>query len=142
MEPSSSFANGLLEPVVRLGIPALYVALAWLLYVRYGRVALFVWWISASVLLGYLWYRNTCSQPMTCDVGGADSRFLTGSPYYFFHYFPFLSAVILLAFGAATLVVMRRHRPGAHLSRWPTTILLGWAAAVLTVAATVLVLHV
>jgi hypothetical protein len=115
---------------ILLGIPALYVVLAWFVYRRWARRGLIVAWAASSLLSGYLLYRYSCSQPLTCDVVGTSRWFLTGSAYYFIHFVPLFTGVSLASLGLASLVVARRHRPDTRIGPWPGTVVLGSAIAV------------
>jgi hypothetical protein len=115
---------------ILLGIPALYVFIAWFVYARWARLGLVASCLASSLLTGYLLYRYTCSQPLTCDVGGTSKWFFRGSPYYFTHYVPLFTAISLVSLGLASVVVALRHRPGTHIHPWPGTVVLGSAIAV------------
>ena len=105
MDQSSSWAEGLSRLALLFSILALYVGAATLVYRRWRRVGLITLWIGVSLLAAYLWYRDTCSQPLTCDVGGPASVMVS---YYFIHYVPRFWGVCLVVLGAASLVVARR----------------------------------
>lgn len=85
-----------------------YVWLAWRTRRAAGRAGLVALWLGASAIYGYLRYRLTCSQGLTCDVGGTSPYFVSGTPYYFIHYVPVFAAIGLVAFGVASAVVDRR----------------------------------
>ena len=130
MNSSSSWPEVALHLAILLGVPALYVLGAWFVYARWARPGLVAACVTSSLITGYLLYRYTCSQPLTCDVGGTSRWFLHGSPYYFIHYVPQFTGVSLISLGLASLVVALRHRPGTHIHPWPGTVLLGSATAV------------
>jgi hypothetical protein len=115
---------------ILLAIPSLYVLVAWFAYTRWARPGLVAVWVTSSLLTGYLMYRYTCSQPLTCDVGGTSKWFFGGSSYYVTHDLPLFAGVGLLSLGLASLVVGLRHRPDTHIHPWPGTIVLGGATAV------------
>jgi hypothetical protein len=96
-----------------------YVWLAWHTRRAAGRRPLVFLWIGASAVYGYLRYRYTCGQPLTCDVGGTSPYFLSGNPYYFIHYVPVFAVIGLVAFGVASVIVDLRGRGGVR----------GWSAA-------------
>ena len=127
-------ASSSLDPFVRLAIyltlPVAYVGAAWLTYRRWGGRALGALWIGVSVAVGYLTYRSICAQGHVCDVIGTSRLFLSSNPYYFTHYVSRFSALALAAFGAASFVVVRRHKRGSTTRLWPGTLILGVAAAI------------
>jgi hypothetical protein len=97
-----------------IGVWPAYVWLAWRIRRAAGRRPLVLLWIAASAVYGYLRYRYTCSQALTCDVGGTSPYFLPGNPYYFIHYVPVFAAIGLVAFGVASVIVDLRGRGGVQ----------------------------
>jgi hypothetical protein len=94
-----------------------------------GRRPLVLLWIGASAVYGYLRYRYTCSQALSCDVGGTSPYFLSGIPYYFIHYVPVFAAIGLVAFGVASVIVELRARGGVRGRSAARTLALGTVGA-------------
>jgi hypothetical protein len=113
-----------------IGIWPAYVALAWRVRRGAGRRALWASWIGVAAGYGYLRYRFTCSQALTCDVGGQSPYFLSGNPYYFTHYVPVFAAIGLVAFGAATLVVDGWRNAGVENRSFTRTVVMGTLVAI------------
>jgi len=113
-----------------LAICATYVAGAWVLYRRGRRGSLLALWIGYSLAYGYVMYRWTCAQALTCDVSGTSSHFSTGNPRYFTMYVPYYAFLGLVTFGAASLFIRSRFRTHREAPLWPGTLGLGVLTAV------------
>ncbi len=111
-------------------ICGIYVAGAWGANRRTGWLGKLALWLGCSLVYGYVAYRWTCSQALTCDVGGSSPYFMTGNPRYFLMYVPLFAFIGLTTFGSTSLFIGYRFRTQKAAGLWPRTFGLGILAAV------------
>ena len=108
---------------IYLVVAVAYVGVAWLIYTRWGRRTLLLFWLTCSIAYGYLWFGHVCSQPLTCDVGGFP---------YWKHLIPRYTLIALVSLGVSTAFIARRPLNEPHEPLQTSDLLLYSAASVLT----------
>ena len=102
-------------------IGILFALVAWIAHRRAGPLPVAGLWVFGSVATGYVWYRATCSQPLTCDVGGMQ---------YWRSVFPAAAFIWACVLGTVSLVVVWRSRRRSGQAPRIRDAALGGAAAV------------